>query len=180
MSLGVEMSRLCLWLSVTLLAVELAACGTVNSAPPPPGEEAMASAPAEAPSEEAKYVPSSEPLRLGLRHFNRGDYGLAERYFRDAVEKAPKDAAAWIGLAASYDHVGRFDLADRAYRTATKLAGETTEILNNQGYSFMLRGNLSAARAKLRRAYLRDPDNPTIANNLRILDSHNRSARREH
>jgi len=59
------------------------------------------------------------------------------------------------------------------------LAGETTEILNNQGYSYMLRGNLSAARAKLRRAYLRDPDNPTIANNLRILDSHNRSTRRE-
>ena len=174
------MSRLSLWLSVTLLAVELAACGTMNSASPPPGDAAMASAPVETPSEEAIYVPSSEPLRLGLRHFNRGDYGLAERYFRDAVEKAPKDAAAWIGLAASYDHVGRFDLADRAYRTATKLAGKTTEILNNQGYSFMLRGNLSAARAKLRRAYLRDPNNPTIANNLRILDSHNRSARREH
>lgn len=99
--------------------------------------------------------------------------------FRDAVEKAPKDATAWIGLAASYDRIGRFDLADRAYRTAIKLVGETAEILNNQGYSYMLRGNLSAARAKLQRAYLRDPNNPTIANNLRILDSQSRSARGE-
>jgi Flp pilus assembly protein TadD len=59
------------------------------------------------------------------------------------------------------------------------LAGETAEILNNQGYSYMLRGNVSAARTKLRRAYKRDPGNPTIANNLRILDSYSRSTRRE-
>jgi len=38
------------------------------------------------------------------------------------VEKAPRDASAWIGLAASYDHVGRFDLADQAYKQAVLLA----------------------------------------------------------
>ena len=45
-----------------------------------------------------QYYPSDEPLRLGLEHFNRGNFGVAEQYFRDAVEKAPKDASAWIVL----------------------------------------------------------------------------------
>jgi len=50
-----------------------------------------------------QYYLIDGPLRLGLEHFNRGNFGIAEQYFRDAVEKAPKDASAWIGLAASYD-----------------------------------------------------------------------------
>jgi len=41
-----------------------------------------------------KYYPSDEPVRLGLEHFNRGNFGIAEQYFRDAVEKAPKDGSA--------------------------------------------------------------------------------------
>jgi len=71
-----------------------------------------------------QYYPSDEPLRLGLEHFNRGNFGVAEQYFRDAVEKAPRDASAWIGLGASYDRLGRFDLA--AYNSAIHLVGETT------------------------------------------------------
>jgi hypothetical protein len=43
--------------------------------------------------------PSDEPLKLGLEYFKKGSYGIANRYFRDAVEKAPEDAEAWIGLA---------------------------------------------------------------------------------
>jgi Flp pilus assembly protein TadD len=46
---------------------------------------------------------------------------------------------------ASYDRLGRFDLAERAYQSAIHLVGETTVILNNRGYSYMLRGNLVAA-----------------------------------
>jgi hypothetical protein len=77
---------------------------------------------------DVKYYASDEPLRLATENFNRGSFGLAERYFRDAVEKAPKDVTAWIGLAASYDRLARFDLADRAYANAIRLAGETTQI----------------------------------------------------
>ncbi len=120
---------------------------------------------------DVKYYPSDEPLHLAIEHFNRGHYGLAERYFQDAVEKAPRDATAWIGLAASYDRLGRFDLADRAYASAIRLVGETTDILNNEGYSYMLRGELLKAREKLLKAYKREPNNRTIANNLQLLDS---------
>jgi len=171
MSVGWRL-RLCAAVLVGLLAIELAACTTDglpslvkrDAATPPP------TATIERPAD-VKYYPSEEPLRLALEHFNRGDYGLAERYFRGAVEKSPKDVTAWIGLAASYDRIGRFDLADRAYKVAVGLAGETTDILNNEGYSYMLRGDLKDARKKFKQAYARDPHNPTIINNLKLLDS---------
>jgi Flp pilus assembly protein TadD len=119
---------------------------------------------------DVKYYRSDEPLKLALEHFNRGHFGIAAKYFEDAVTKAPKDATAWIGLAASYDRIGRFDLADRAYKQAIRLVGMTTEILNNQGYSYMLRGRLIEAKRKLLLALEREPGNPTIINNLKLLD----------
>src|SRR5438309_9724029 len=128
--------------------------------------------------DDVKYYRSDEPLRMGIEHFNRGNYGIAERYFRDAVEKAPKDVTALVGLAASYDRLARFDLADRAYRMAIRLAGETTEILNNQGYSYMLRGDLGAARRKFEQALQREPYNPTILNNLQLLNGSSRMIQR--
>src|SRR6266568_1729810 len=121
--------------------------------------------------DDVKYYRSDEPLRMGIEHFNRGNYGIAERYFRDATEKAPRDPTAWVGLAASYDRLARFDLADRAYHSAIKLTGETTQILNNEGYSYMLRGDLYHAKIKFLKAYEREPNNPTILNNLNLLNS---------
>jgi len=119
---------------------------------------------------DVQYYPSDEAVRLGLEYFNRGDYGIAEKHFQNAVEKAPRDVTAWTGLAATYDRIGRYGLADRAYASAIKLGGETTEILNNQGYSYMLRGDYITARKKFLKAYVREPNNPTIVNNLRLLN----------
>jgi Flp pilus assembly protein TadD len=147
----------------------LPACSTAPEdaivASPPPQ-----SATVEDPGD-VKYYPSDEPLRLGMEYFTRGQYGIAQRYYRDAVEKAPKDVTAWIGLAASYDRLRRFDLADQAYSQAIKLSGETVQVLNNQGYSYMLRGDLTRARVKFQKAYELDPTNPTIINNLQLLNS---------
>lgn len=123
---------------------------------------------------DVKYYRSDEPLRLAVQRFNEGSYGLAEQYFRDAVEKSPRDVKAWVGLAASYDHLARFDLADRAYKSAIRLGGETTPVLNNQGYSYLLRGDLKTARIKFQAALRRDPTNETIINNLQLLDSSSR------
>ncbi|HKS84537.1 MAG TPA: tetratricopeptide repeat protein [Pseudolabrys sp.] len=166
----------------------LAACLPVLAVAGCAGDHAFPSAPdpiaANTPSTieqpgDIKYYPSDEPLRLAIQHFNAGHYGIAERYFRDAVEKSPKDATAWVGLAACYDRNRRFDLADRAYAAAVRLEGETVDILNNEGYSYMLRGDLKAARAKFALAYKRDPTNPTVVNNLKLLDESARYIRRE-
>ena len=128
---------------------------------------------------DVKYYPSDEPLKLALEHFNRGHFGIAAKYFEDAVTQAPEDATAWVGLAASYDRIGRFDLADRAYKQAIRLVGETTEILNNEGYSYMLRGRLVEAKRKLLKAYDREPHNPTILNNLKLLNSSQKFIQRD-
>jgi Tfp pilus assembly protein PilF len=113
-------------------------------------------------------------LNLGKRHFRQGDYGLAERHFRRAVEQGLPDARdaaeAWLGLAASYDRLRRFELADRAYAGALRIVGPVPEILNNQGYSYIMRGDYARARAKLNAAYAKDPSNPHILANLDLLD----------
>src|SRR6266700_2528905 len=153
------------------LALGLAGCEPVGEGLPSIGIAAEATTLTVEEPADVKYYPSDEPLRLGTEHFNRGHYGIAERYFRDAVEKAPRDVTAWVGLAASYDRLGRFDLADRAYRAAIRFTGETVQILNNEGYSYMLRGDLVRARRKFLKAYEREPNNPTVLNNLQLLNS---------
>jgi Flp pilus assembly protein TadD len=125
-----------------------------------------------------KYYPTDHPVKLGLEYFQKGAYGTANRYFRDALEKAPEDAEAWIGLAASYDKLRRFDLADQAYGQAIKLTGETVQILNDRGYSYLLRGDLARARVQFQKAYQRDPTNPTVINNLQLLNSSTRFIQR--
>jgi Tfp pilus assembly protein PilF len=119
---------------------------------------------------DVKYYPSDEPVKLGMQRFYEGNFGLSQQYFQDAVEKTPKDATAWVGLAASYDRLGRFDLADRGYAAAAKLVGSTANILNDEGYSYMLRGELNKARAKFEAALRVDPGNATAINNLALLN----------
>ena len=162
------------WLACALMATVLAGCETTQDATVRDAAMLAPVAPAgpdpvQEPTD-AKYYASDEPVRMGLEHFNRGNFGISQRYFKDAVEKAPKDLTAWVGLAASYDRIRRFDLADQAYRQAIRLGGETVQILNNRGYSYMLRGNLNAARRKFQQAYALDPGNPAIANNLELLN----------
>lgn len=118
-----------------------------------------------------------DDLSIGKRYYRAGNYGMAERYFRKAVELHPRDAEAWLDLAAAYDRIRRFDLADRAYAEATQIAGPTVEILNNEGYSYMLRGDYARARLKLAEAQSKDPGNRFVANNLHLLAAATRTAK---
>jgi len=119
----------------------------------------------------------NDNLSLGREHFRQGNYGLAERYFRRAVESGPRDNDSWLGLAAAYDRLRRFDLADRAYNQLYRMNGRSPAILNNQGYSYMLRGDLAHARRILAEAQAKDPANPYIANNLALLEESVRTHR---
>lgn len=119
----------------------------------------------------------NDDLSIGKKYFRQGSYGLAERHFRKAVELHPRDGEAWVCLAAAYDRLKRFDLADRAYGQAVKILGHTPEIMNNQGFSYMLRGEYPRARSMLLAAQSKDPKSPFIANNLRLLDESGRKAK---
>ncbi|TCD12388.1 tetratricopeptide repeat protein [Oricola cellulosilytica] len=111
---------------------------------------------------------SDEQLALAEKHFAQGSYGLAEKSYRKAVEATPKDGTAWLGLAASYDQLGRFDLSDRAYAQLIKLEGRRASILNNQGYSYLLRGDLVKARRVLSEAKSLAPSSTIIEGNWQL------------
>lgn len=102
--------------------------------------------------------------------YRNGNYGLAERYYRAAIEERHNNAEAWLGLAASYDQLKRFDHADRAYDALVKITGRTPTVLNNLAYHQMLKGDFRAARATLNAAAAADPKNPYVRNNMQLLE----------
>lgn len=161
----------------------LAGCNTVGTSLSESFASKDEGATAFASADDSAAVPLGEPtpegnllganpaddLATGKAYFRAANYGMAEKYFRRAVERHPTDAEAWLDLAASYDHLKRFDLADRAYGQAIRLAGDKIEILNNQGYSYMLRGDNARALQKLNEARRRDPGNRYVLSNLQLL-----------
>lgn len=175
-------------------ALSLAGCltakdGATTSSTPldpnTPGAEASASAQRNADGEPTGSVPEqsgaqaegrllgSDPnddLNLGKKHYRNSNFGMAEKHFRRAVELHPRDGESWMGLAACYDRLRRFDLADRAYEQAIRILGPTVEVLNNRGYSYMLRGDYKRARAQLMHAQRLDPSNKYVQNNLHLLE----------
>src|SRR4051794_27633439 len=113
---------------------------------------------------------SATDLVEGKAQFREANFGLAEQHFRKAVELRSDNAEAWMGLAASYDELGRFDFADRAYAQLLKVAGRKPQIVNNMGYSQLLRGNKKKARALLLEAKAGMADQTMVNANLALLD----------
>lgn len=151
--------------------------GGADDSPPPPPASTDVTGSTPAPGEPNFAVKDAllggdpgDDLVLGKRHYREKNYGLAEQHFRRAAEKTPRDGEAWLGLAASYDRLKRYDLADRAYREALSIFGPRPEVINNIGYSYLLRGDLRRARQKFAEAQAKDPENPTIANNIALVD----------
>jgi Flp pilus assembly protein TadD len=113
---------------------------------------------------------SASDLEQGKAQFREANFGLAEKHFRKAVELKADNAEAWMGLAASYDELGRFDFADRAYDQLLKVAGRRPQIVNNMGYSQLLRGNKTKARALLLEARAHMADQTVVDANLALLN----------
>jgi hypothetical protein len=89
---AMQLRRALIGLAYCCLAAVLGGCdytlreASIVAPVDPPGSD-----PVQEPTD-VKYYPSDEPVRMGLEHYNRGNYGLSQRYFKDAVEKAPRDA----------------------------------------------------------------------------------------
>lgn len=102
----------------------------------------------------------------GKKAFAAGDYAKAASDFATAVRLAEYDVAALNGLAASYDQLGRFDLADRLYEQSLMLRPGDPDSLNNLGYSLLLRGHASEAAFILERALEAAPNDRIVSGNL--------------
>ena len=114
-------------------------------------------------------LPAEKSIEIGRRYYQHGQYGLAEQSFRNAVEQDHNNAEAWLGLAASYDRLRRFDRAKQAYDVLIKLVGRTPVVLNNLGYHHFLNGDRVRARETLVAALRADPENEQIRDNLALV-----------
>lgn len=108
---------------------------------------------------------ATRKVASGSQQFKQGNFGLAQKDYLSAVEATPKNGVAWLGLAASYDQLGRFDLADQAYERLLKLEGRKPAILNNYGFSHLLRGNKQKAQSLINEARAQAPLNAVIEGN---------------
>lgn len=164
-----------LWTSKKTASADADTTGSVLTQPAEPGPSGEPVAPLSHPG-----LVGDDPhddLQLGKRYFRSNNFGAAENSFRTAVQKHPNDAEAWVGLAASYDRLHRFDLADRAYAQAIRIIGPTVEILNDEGFSYMLRGDYVRAHKTLQQAQAKDPSNPYVQANLQLLEESYRSGK---
>lgn len=120
---------------------------------------------------DTEYFASDLAVAEAKNQFRQENYGNAGALFYKAVQLAPNDGEAWLGLGACADRIRRFDLSDYAYRKAYPLVGSTPTYYNNVGYSYLLRGKLQDARSNFLKAYELAPNDPTIRNNLELLSS---------
>ena len=131
----------------TMLATGLGGCAGVGNAP---GEAAS----------------TADAYASGKQHFAAGRLGLALIDFQRALEEQGPSVERLNAVAATYDRLSRFDLADRAYRQALALDPGAPQTLNNIGYSYMLRGRPDLASAYLARAQSIAKGDPVIGSNL--------------
>jgi Flp pilus assembly protein TadD len=108
-------------------------------------------------------------LTQARSHFRNNDFGYSAAFYKRVVELSPQDPQGYVGLSASYDRLGRFELSDRVYAALFELIGGTAQYYNNVGYSYMLRGNLASALTNFRKAQALEPGNVVVENNLQML-----------
>jgi len=108
-------------------------------------------------------------VSLGLAYQTRGDLGMAERYFRNAVRKKPDYAEAHNNLGIVLSHLGRGDEAIREFETAaSNVLYPTPEMAYyNLGEEYRRRKNFQKAEEMYRRS---------IAMNDRYADAYLRLA----
>src|SRR5688572_12332501 len=97
----------------------LAACSDASFQPRAVGTQHLAQTDADLLLDEARA------------QFRAGNHALAAGSFRRALARAPESIEAYNGMAASYDRLGRFDLARRYYEEGLALAPQDRGLRTN-------------------------------------------------
>jgi Flp pilus assembly protein TadD len=115
-------------------------------------------------------VSMTDPYDMGKAYLMAGQTGLAIDSFLKAVSKNPKSVQALNALAATYDDMHRFDLADHYYNAALEIDPHSAQTLNNLGYSYLLRGDYAAAKQYLDQSKKLAAGNSTVNANLALAE----------
>jgi len=91
--------------------------------------------------------------------FERGDYGIAINLLELELGQNNDSVAALNGLGASYDQLGRHDVARRYYFRALDLAPDSDMTLANLAYSYQLEGRPADSLRVYELALSQAPDN---------------------
>ena len=153
-------------MAIALMALPLAGCSSAfngGSAYGTSGKVASLDLPS------IGNITADAALTEARSHFKNNDFGYSAALYKKVVELNPKDPQGYVGLGASYDRLGRFDLSDRVYASLLVVSGATAQYYNNLGYSYLLRGNLTLALTNFRKAKAMAPESVVVANNLQIL-----------
>jgi tetratricopeptide (TPR) repeat protein len=117
---------------------------------------------------DGQHLDASDPVERGRALVLTGQYGLAIEGLSEAVARDPGNARALSLLAISYAQVKRFDLADRYHAQALEIDPSSVVVLNNWGYSYLVRGDDSRATDLLARAAAANDGRSIVTANLAL------------
>ena len=104
----------------------------------------------------------------GIAALKSGNLPLARQWIGKACARSDASWQVWNALGVVADLDQDFAAADEAYAKAAQLAPAEAEIVNNQGWSRLLRGEWAEALTILERAAALDPQSTRIKNNLEL------------
>ena len=114
----------------------------------------------------------AEPLnfeRAGIAAIQVGKLDRASAALRTATAFPSASWRAWNARGVLADFHRDWAGADEAFDRAAKLSPDRAEVLNNRGWSLMLRGEFAEALPLIERAAGLDPKAPRIAANLELV-----------
>lgn len=106
--------------------------------------------------------------RAGVSAMHIGDLAQAEKLLERATNYPTATWRAWNVRGVAADYRGHWTIADESYARAAALAPNRAEVLNNAGWSFLIRGRWTDALAKFEQAYANDAKSARIAANLEL------------
>lgn len=106
--------------------------------------------------------------RAGIATIMLGDTKRGRELIQRAISSGRGTWQAWNALGVLSDLEGDWNGADAAYATAQELSPNEPKVLNNHGWSLILRGEWESAVRVLERAATLEPGSRRIANNLEL------------
>ena len=105
-------------------------------------------------------------LTRGHAAAERGDLEEAKGFYRQVVAEFPDHPVAHHRLAIIADRQNAFAAADVHYQVARRGKGQDADLLNDIGYSHLLRGDYAESERLLRQAIVLRPTHRDALNNL--------------